>query len=73
MSDTFMINGAVWSHSQKRFKHKTQKRFSHSGLVTLSSKFGYINTIKIKSKIGKVSAVFTNILYYYTHQLANNE
>jgi len=68
-----MNKQAVSSHLQKRFSHKSHERFSHSGLVTLYGKFGYILTINLDSKINKVSAVFTNILFHYTHHLANNE
>jgi len=68
-----MIKGRFSDRLQKRFGHKRHERFSHSGFVTLYTKFGYILTINLDSKISKVSAVFTNILFHYTHHLANNE
>jgi len=68
-----MNKRAVSSQIKKRFGHKSYERFSHSGLVTLYSKFGYIFTIKPNSKTGNFFAVFTNILFHYTPHLANNE
>jgi len=68
-----MIKRAVSSQIKKRFGHKSHERFSHSGLVTLYGKFGYMLTTKPKTKMGKVYAVFTNILFHYTPHLANNE
>jgi len=64
---------AVSSHFEKRFGHKNQKRFRHSGFVTLHSKFGYMLTTKPNIKMGNFCAVFTNILFHYTPHLANNE
>lgn len=68
-----MNKRAVSSQIKKRFGHKSQKRFSHSGLVTHYGKFGYMLTTKPKCKMGNFCAVFTNILLHYTPHLANNE
>ena len=63
----------VWSHFEKRFSHKTHARFRHSGFVTLYAKFAYIITINSYRKMEYFCTVFTNILFHYTHHLANNE